>query len=112
VIKIFLHLSREEQRKRLLSRIDDPDKNWKFSRADIAERSFWRQYTRAYEECIAATSTKIAPWYVVPADDKDNARLIVSALVIATLKDLKLRYPKMTGAQRSELRAVRKLLAR
>jgi PPK2 family polyphosphate:nucleotide phosphotransferase len=112
VIKIFLHLSREEQRKRLLARIDDPDKNWKFSRADIAERAFWRQYTRAYEECLAATSTKIAPWYVVPADDKDNARLIVSALVIATLKDLKLRYPKMTGAQRTELRAVRKLLAR
>jgi PPK2 family polyphosphate:nucleotide phosphotransferase len=112
VLKIFLHLSKEEQRKRLLARINDPDKNWKFSRADIAERAFWHQYTRAYEECLAATSTKIAPWYVVPADDKDNARLIVSALLISTLKDLKLRYPKMTGAQRTELRAVRRLLAR
>ncbi len=112
VIKIFLHLSQEEQRKRLLARIDDPDKNWKFSRADVAERAFWRQYTRAYELCLAATSTKIAPWYVVPADDKDNARLIVSALVISALKDLKLRYPKVTGTQRTELRAIRKLLAR
>jgi PPK2 family polyphosphate:nucleotide phosphotransferase len=112
VIKFFLHVSQEEQRKRLLARIDDPDKNWKFSRADAVERAFWRQYTRAYEECLGATSTNVAPWYVVPADDKDNARLIVSALVIATLEDLKLRYPKMTAAQRTELRAARKLLAR
>jgi PPK2 family polyphosphate:nucleotide phosphotransferase len=111
VIKIFLHLSQEEQRKRLLARIHDPDKNWKFSRADIAERAFWNQYTRAYEECLGATSTNIAPWYVVPADNKDNARLIVSAIVIAALEDLKLHYPRMTAAQRTELRAAGKFLA-
>jgi PPK2 family polyphosphate:nucleotide phosphotransferase len=111
VVKIFLHLSQEEQRKRLLARIHDPAKNWKFSRADVAERAFWSQYTRAYEECLGATSTKSAPWYVVPADDKDNARLIVSALVIAALEDLQLRYPKMTGAQRMELQGAAKLLA-
>lgn len=112
VIKFFLHLSKEEQRKRLLARIDDPDKNWKFSQADLVERKFWDRYTSAYEECLSATSTKSAPWHVVPADDKYNARLIVSRVVIEALRDLKLSYPKMTDAQRRELRAIRKQLAK
>ena len=78
IIKFFLHLSKEEQRKRFLARIDEPEKNWKFSLADIQERKFWKLYMKAYEECLSATSTDHAPWYVVPADDKENARLIVS----------------------------------
>jgi PPK2 family polyphosphate:nucleotide phosphotransferase len=112
VIKFYLHLSKEEQRRRFLERIDEPDKNWKFSQADIAERKFWRQYMRAYEDCLGATSTKSAPWYVVPADDKYNARLIVSRVVIKALQDLKMSYPKMTRARRSELREIRRRLAK
>src|ERR1700735_2450242 len=81
-VKIFLHLSREEQRKRFLERIDEPDKNWKFSLADIHERKYWKQYMRAFEDCLSATSTHRAPWYAVPADDKENARLIVSQIVL------------------------------
>jgi len=110
VIKFFLHLSKEEQRKRFLERIDEPDKNWKFSQADVAERKFWNQYLRAYEDCLSATSTKIAPWHVVPADDKYNARLIISRVVIDALKDLKMSYPKLSRARRSELRAIREQL--
>jgi PPK2 family polyphosphate:nucleotide phosphotransferase len=112
VIKFFLHLSKEEQRKRLLARIDEPDKNWKFSQADLVERKFWSQYASAYEECLSATSTKVAPWHVVPADDKLNTRLIVSRVVIEALHGLKMNYPKMTDAQRNELRAIRKQLAK
>jgi PPK2 family polyphosphate:nucleotide phosphotransferase len=110
VIKFFLHLSKEEQRKRFLQRIDEPDKNWKFSQADVAERKFWNQYMRAYEDCLSATSTKTAPWHVVPADDKYNARLIISRVVIDALKDLKMSYPKLTSARRSELREIREQL--
>jgi PPK2 family polyphosphate:nucleotide phosphotransferase len=110
IIKFFLHLSKDEQRKRLLARIDEPDKNWKFSQEDIAERPFWDQYTEAYEECLSATSTKGAPWYVVPADDKCSARLIVSRIVIETLGELDLGYPEMTAAQQIELGAIRKRL--
>lgn len=110
IIKFFLHLSKEEQRKRFLERIDTLDKNWKFSEDDIAERKFWNQYMRAYEDCLSATSTKTAPWHVVPADDKCNARLIVSRIVIDTLERLKMSYPKMTGARRMELKAIRKQL--
>ena len=110
VIKFFLHLSKEEQRKRFLERIDEPDKNWKFSQADVAERKFWNQYMRAYEDCLSATSTKTAPWHVVPADDKYNARLIISRVVIDALKDLKMSYPKLTRARRSELRKIREQL--
>jgi PPK2 family polyphosphate:nucleotide phosphotransferase len=110
VIKFFLHLSKEEQRKRFLERIDEPDKNWKFSQADVAERKFWNQYMRAYEDCLSATSTKTAPWHVVPADDKYNARLIISRVVIDALKDLKMSYPKLTSARRSELREIREQL--
>jgi polyphosphate kinase 2 (PPK2 family) len=112
VLKFFLHLSKEEQRKRLLARIDEPAKNWKFSQADLVERKFWSQYTTAYEECLSATSTKAAPWHVVPADDKLNARLIVSRVVIEALQGLKMSYPKVTGAQRKELLAIRKQLAK
>jgi PPK2 family polyphosphate:nucleotide phosphotransferase len=111
IIKFFLHLSKEEQRKRFLERIDEPEKNWKFSQADVAERKFWNQYMRAYEDCLSATSTKTAPWHVVPADDKYNARLIISRVVIDALRVLTLRYPKMTRARQSELRAIRKQLA-
>ena len=112
VIKFFLHLSKEEQRKRLLERIDEPDKNWKFSQADVTERKFWDQYMSAYERCLSATSTKTAPWHIVPADDKYNARLIVSRVVIDTLQGLKMSYPKMTGARQIELQTIRKQLAK
>jgi len=112
VIKFFLHLSKEEQRKRLLERIDEPDKNWKFSEADVTERKFWNQYMNAYEHCLSATSTKSAPWHVVPADDKYNARLIVSRVVISTLQGLDMSYPRMTRARRGELVAIRKQLAK
>jgi PPK2 family polyphosphate:nucleotide phosphotransferase len=112
VIKFFLHLSAEEQRKRFLERIDQPDKNWKLSQADVAERKFWDQYMQAYEECLSATSSKSAPWHVIPADDKYNARLIMSRVVIDVLKELKMRYPKMTAARLAELRAIRKQLGK
>jgi len=109
-IKLFLHLSEEEQRQRFLARIDEPNKNWKFSLADIHERKFWKQYMEAFQDCINVTSTQHAPWYVVPADDKDNARLIISAIVLDTLKSLKLSYPKTTAKRRAELLAIRKQL--
>ncbi len=111
VIKFYLHLSKEEQRRRFLERIDDPQKNWKFSQADLQERSYWKEYMKAYQECLSATSTRRAPWYVVPADDKKNARLIVSRIVLDRLESLKMSYPK-TGARRAkELSAIRKELA-
>ncbi len=109
-IKIFLHLSKEEQRKRFLARIDEPDKNWKFSLADIHERKYWKHYVEAYEACLHATSTHHAPWYVVPADDKENARLIVSRIVLDALEDLKMAYPRTTAKRRAELQSIRKLL--
>ena len=111
VLKFFLHLSKEEQRKRFLARIDEPNKNWKFGLADVTERQFWHQYMRAYEDCLSATSTKHAPWHVVPADDKFNARLIISRVVIEALQGLKMSYPKTTRARRRELLAIRKHLA-
>ena len=112
IIKFFLHLSKEEQRKRFLDRIDEPEKNWKFSLADIQERKFWKQYMVAYEECLNATSTINAPWYVVPADDKKNARLIVSQIILDTFHELKMAYPKPTPQRRRELKSIRKLLAK
>jgi PPK2 family polyphosphate:nucleotide phosphotransferase len=110
IIKFFLHLSKEEQRKRLLDRIDEREKNWKFSLDDMAERKLWKQYMKAYEDCLSATSTRVAPWYVVPADDKENARLIVSQVIINTLSGLKMSYPRPNEAFRRELRSIRKLL--
>ena len=110
VVKVFLHLSKEEQRKRFLERIEEPDKNWKFSLADIHERKYWKHYMQAYEACLHATSTHHAPWYVVPADDKENARLIVSQIVLDALNELKMAYPKTTAKRRRELESIRKLL--
>jgi len=112
IVKFFLHLSKDEQRKRFLDRIDAPEKNWKFSSADIAERGFWDDYRRAYEECIAATSTEHSPWHVVPADDKESARLIVSQIVLDAIEDLQMTYPKVTAKRRKELIAIRKQLAK
>jgi PPK2 family polyphosphate:nucleotide phosphotransferase len=110
IVKFFLHLSKEEQRQRFLVRLDDPDKNWKFSRADVEERKRWPQYMDAYASCLSATSTEHAPWYVVPADDKDNARLIVSEMLVETIDALKMSYPASVVRPR-ELRAIRKKLA-
>jgi len=110
VIKFFLHLSKDEQRKRFRERIDEPDKNWKFSLADIHERNYWKDYMKAYEACLNATSTRHAPWHVVPADDKKNARLIVSQIVLDALNELKMAYPKTTAKRRRELKSIRKKL--
>jgi PPK2 family polyphosphate:nucleotide phosphotransferase len=112
IIKIFLHLSYDEQRKRFLERIDEPEKNWKFSTADIHERKYWKHYMKAYEDCFHATSTHHAPWYIVPADDKENARLIVSQIVLDALGEIKMAYPKTTAKRRLELRAIKKLLVK
>jgi PPK2 family polyphosphate:nucleotide phosphotransferase len=112
ILKFFLHLSKEEQRKRFLERIDEPDKNWKFSLSDIHERKYWKDYIQAFEDCLNATSSHHAPWYVVPADDKENARLIVSQIVLDTLKGLKMAYPKTTAKRRQELKSIRKLLTK
>ena len=110
IIKFFLHLSKDEQRKRFLERIDEPDKNWKFGLSDINERNYWKHYMEAYEACLTATSTHHAPWYIVPADDKGNARLIVSQIVLDALNELKMAYPKTTAERRRELKSIRKLL--
>jgi PPK2 family polyphosphate:nucleotide phosphotransferase len=112
IIKFFLHLSKEEQRKRFLQRIDDPKKNWKFSQADVEERKFWHDYMKAYEDCLSATSTTHAPWYVVPADDKENARLIISQIVLDTLKGLDMSYQKLDSNHLAELQSARKLLTK
>lgn len=112
ILKFFLHLSKEEQRKRFLQRIDEPEKNWKFSLADIEERKYWDQYMEAYEACLSATSTETAPWYVVPADDKQNARLIISHVIVETLESLNMRYPQPTKARLKELQTIRKRLVK
>ena len=112
IVKFFLHLSKEEQRKRFLARIDEPDKNWKLGPADVAERNYWNRYMAAYEACLSATSTRHAPWYAVPADDKQNARLIVSAVILDALRRLRLHYPRVGAARRRELQALRRKLAR
>ncbi len=110
IIKLFLHLSEDEQRKRFLDRIDEPEKNWKFSLADIEERKFWQQYMHAYEACLSATSTRIAPWYVVPADNKENARLIISRIILDTFKSLKMSYPETDAKRQQELLSIRQRL--
>jgi PPK2 family polyphosphate:nucleotide phosphotransferase len=112
IIKFYLHLSKEEQRKRFLERIDEPEKNWKFGVVDIEERKFWKHYMKAYEECLSATSTQDAPWYVVPADDKENARLIVSQIILDTFEGLKMTYPKADAKRRKELQLIRERLAK
>ncbi|TAM01375.1 MAG: polyphosphate kinase 2 family protein [Paraburkholderia sp.] len=110
IVKFFLHLSKEEQRKRFIERIDDPDKNWKFSAFDMEERKYWANYVDAYERCLSATSTEQSPWYVVPADDKDDARLIVSQIILDTLGALKLSYPDTTEERHAELLKIREQL--
>ncbi len=107
IIKFFLHISKEEQRKRLLNRIDEPEKNWKFSVTDVEERGFWDQYRDAYEKCLSATSSTDSPWYVVPADDKKTARLVISHIVVETLAGMKLSYPKADAKRQLELKAIR-----
>jgi PPK2 family polyphosphate:nucleotide phosphotransferase len=110
IVKFFLHISKEEQRRRFLERIDQPEKNWKFSEVDMKERELWDEYMQAYEDCMRATSTRTAPWYVVPADDKRNARLIISQIVVDTLQSLQLTYPKLDKNQLKELHSLRKQL--
>jgi PPK2 family polyphosphate:nucleotide phosphotransferase len=112
VIKFFLHLSKAEQRRRFLRRIEDPARNWKFSKFDLAERAFWKEYQVAYEECLTATSTDHAPWFVVPADDKLNARLIISQVVLNTLKELQMEYPKPDEARSKELQSLKRQLTK
>ncbi|MGK2913548.1 MAG: ADP-polyphosphate phosphotransferase [Porticoccaceae bacterium] len=112
IIKFFLHLSKEEQRKRFLDRLDEPDKNWKFGDADLHERKYWAHYMAAYEDCLNATSTDHAPWYIVPADDKKNARLIVLQAILDAFNELDMAYPKTTAKRRKELESIRKQLAK
>ena len=112
IIKFFLHISKDEQQKRFLQRIDAQEKNWKFSLADIEERKFWHDYMNAYEDCLSATSTSDAPWYVVPADDKENSRLIISQIILDALKDLNMTYPKTDAKRRHELQSFKKLLTK
>ncbi len=110
IIKFFLHLSKDKQRKRFLDRIDDPDKNWKFSNADISERKQWDHYMQAYAACLRATSTVDVPWYVVPADNKKNARLIISQIILDTLNQLNMQYPDVDKERHKELKSIRKRL--
>jgi PPK2 family polyphosphate:nucleotide phosphotransferase len=110
IVKFFLHLSKAEQRKRFLDRIDAPAKNWKFSAGDIEERKYWEEYMQAYEACFSATSAKHAPWYVVPADDKQNARLIVSQIILQTMTALGLSYPEASAGRLKELADIRQTL--
>jgi len=110
IIKLFLHLSKEEQRKRFLDRLEKPEKYWKFNMDDIQEREHWKDYRKSYEACFSATSTRTSPWYVVPADNKKDARLIISQIFLSTLKELKMSYPQPNKERRKELEAARKLL--
>lgn len=110
ILKFFLNVSKEEQKRRFLSRIDTPEKNWKFSSADIKERGYWEQYMQAYEHAINATASDTCPWFVIPADDKKNMRLIVSAIVLQALNSLELSYPKLDQAATSKLSEYRALL--
>jgi PPK2 family polyphosphate:nucleotide phosphotransferase len=112
IVKFFLHVSKEEQRRRLLARIDEPAKNWKFDLGDLAERRRWDDYMEAYEDCLGATSSEVAPWYIVPADDKENARLIISQVIFDVLGRLNMDYPRPTPKRRKELRAIRRRLAK
>lgn len=112
ILKFFLNVSREEQRKRFLERLDEPDKRWKFSMGDVGDRKLWPKYMAAYEEAIRATSRDFAPWYVVPADHKWFTRLVVSAAMVEAIESLKPDYPKITGEKLKELQKVRRALGR
>lgn len=110
ILKFFLHLSKEEQKKRFIRRIEIPEKNWKFSEADVKERQYWGQYQAAYEQAINATSTKINPWYVIPADDKWYSRHLVSEIINERIEELNLSYPEVTDERRVELQSILKVL--
>jgi PPK2 family polyphosphate:nucleotide phosphotransferase len=112
ILKFFLHLSHEEQKKRFLKRLDEPEKNWKFSASDVKERKFWDDYMQAFEEAIGATASKHAPWFVVPADNRWFTRLIVAAAIVDAVENLGLAYPKVDAAKKKELAAVRAALSR
>jgi PPK2 family polyphosphate:nucleotide phosphotransferase len=112
ILKFFLHVSREEQKKRFMKRLDEPERNWKFSPSDVQERKFWPDYMRAYEEAIRATATKRAPWFVVPADNKWFTRLVVSAAIVEAVEQLDLTYPTVGAEKKKELAAARAVLAR
>ena len=111
ILKFFLHVSQDEQRKRFLDRIDHPEKNWKFSLGDVEERRYWDDYMRAYEAALSATSTKESPWHVIPADDKKNARLLISRIINEALAALDLKFPQLSRARLQELKAARAELA-
>ena len=108
--KFFLNISKKEQKKRFLERLDEPEKNWKFSAGDVHERKYWDEYQKAYEEMISATSTEDSPWYVVPADKKWFTRLVISSVVVDTLESLNLAYPKVEDAKKKELEEAKKVL--
>ena len=112
IIKFFLHLSKEEQRKRYIAHIDNQDKNCKLSLADIEERKHWKQYMHAYEQCLDATSTSTAPWHIIPADEKKNARLFLSKIILDTFRSLDISYPSPGEKRRRELQMVREQLAK
>ncbi len=112
VVKFFLHISKEEQKRRFLRRIDEPEKNWKFSLSDIQERKYWKHYMKAYEHCLSATSTEDAPWHVIPSDDKPNARLIISEILVQVLKSLKMGTLEPSKERRRELQKIRKILVK
>ena len=110
VIKFFLHVSKDEQRRRFIERVDDPDKNWKFSAADANERGYWKEYMAAYEEMIKNTSTEKSPWYVVPADSKPYARIVIASAIINALDGMGLEYPKVSKEKIAELQAIKETL--
>ena len=110
VLKFFLHVSRKEQKKRFIERLDEPDKNWKFAIGDVKERTYWNDYMAAYEDAIRATATRAAPWFVVPADNKWFTRLVVVAAIVEAMENMKLAYPKVTDAQKADLARARELL--
>jgi PPK2 family polyphosphate:nucleotide phosphotransferase len=112
IVKIFLHISKEEQLRRLIARIDDSSKNWKFSTADVEERKYWNDYMAAYQDCLNATSTVDSPWYAVPADDKRNARLIISNILLETMQELDMKYPEVSSKRKKELASIREDLAK
>jgi polyphosphate kinase 2 (PPK2 family) len=107
IIKFFLNISKEEQKRRFLERIENPDKNWKFSSQDIVERQYWKNYMKAYEECFNHTSTKWAPWYIIPADYKPFARLAVSEIISSKLKEIDPEYPKLSKQQLKQLKSAK-----
>jgi PPK2 family polyphosphate:nucleotide phosphotransferase len=111
IVKVFIHISKDEQKRRLLRRFNDPKKLWKISECDVRERAYWDEYQKAYERCIRETSTKLNPWYIVPGDDKENARLMISQILVERFRQLKLTYPKLNAAQKNKIAKLKKQLA-